>query len=253
MPIRPAVALAGALALLLAFPSASAVGDDVCPDTASTLPPGAEGLVFAPNSFLLHPHCVALNAAANPTLAYLASGSTPYTDAEHGELFLSSFGWDKCGLTCLDRRSLNVSGAGRVVSLTLNDNPIETVTPGAFAGMTILRVLNMFRTHLDLEDHRWLAALPGLTELDLLDNRVPAIRARTFQHQSELEYLSFIGNSITLIEPGGFSGLDALAVLYFAGNRLSQIPTAALQNVPMLRELNLGQNRITGIFAGDFS
>jgi len=139
------------------------------------------------------------------------------------------------------------------VSLTLNDNPIETVTPGAFAGMTALRVLNMFRTHLDLEDHRWLAALPGLTELDLLDNRVPAIRAHTFQHQGELEYLSLIGNLITLIEPGGFSGLDALATLYFGGNRLSRIPTAALQDVPLLAEFVIWGNPLTGIYAGDFA
>ena len=248
-----------ALALLLALSTASAqaAGDMGCPDSASRLPSDSQGpwqgLVFTPTSFLLHPHCVALNGAANPQLGGVASVATPYTDAEHGALPLSSFGWDKCGLTCLDRRSLNVSGTGRVVALTLNDNPIETVTPGAFAGMTALRTLNMFRTHLDLDDHRWLAALPGLTELDLLENRVPAIRAHTFQNQSELEYLSLIGNLITLIEPGGFSGLDALATLYFGGNRLSRIPTAALQNAPMLRELNLAQNRITGIFAGDFS
>ena len=253
MPIRPAVALAGALALLLAFLPACAVGDDVCPETASTLPPGAEGLVFAPNSFLLHPHCVALNAAANPTLAYLASGSTPYADAEHGELQLSSFGWDECGLTCLDRRSLNVSGAGRVVSLTLNGNPIETVTPGAFADMTVLRELRLWFTRLNLEDHRWLAALPSLTDLDIFHNQVLAIHAYTFRHQGELEVMQLGDNAITVIEPGGFSGLGSLTVLYLQVNRLPRIPTAALQDVPLLAELVMFDNPLTGIYAGDFA
>jgi len=85
-----------ALALLLALSTASAqaAGDMGCPDSASRLPSDSQGLVFTPTSFLLHPHCVALNGAANPQLGGVASVATPYTDAEHGALPLSSYGWD---------------------------------------------------------------------------------------------------------------------------------------------------------------
>lgn len=92
-----------------------------------------------------------------------------------------------------------------------------------------------------------------LNYLDLSNNHLFNIPARTFMFQAKLHELHLNHNKISSVLNTTFMGLQALTVLNLRGNLLDELGNHVFQNLPRLEELNLGQNRIARIDAEAFT
>lgn len=93
-----------------------------------------------------------------------------------------------------------------------------------------------------------------LQHLDLSQNHLVNIPAKSFAYQRKLQELHLNSNKISTVTNTTFQGLNSLTVLNLKRNLLEELTTGVFTTIPRLEELNLGQNRISRIepraFAG---
>lgn len=83
--------------------------------------------------------------------------------------------------------------------------------------------------------------------LDLSNNQLLSIPARSFQYQKNLKELNLNKNKIGSIGNGTFVGLSSLTALNLGDNFLSDLGASIFAMLPKLEELNLSKNRIDRI------
>ncbi|XP_046585538.1 insulin-like growth factor-binding protein complex acid labile subunit [Haliotis rubra] len=88
----------------------------------------------------------------------------------------------------------------------------------------------------------------NMTFLDISENRITAVRNRTFQHFSCLKYINLNNNSLTTMEPDAFVGVLSLTKLLLASNKLSHqsdsLPEGLFRDLGNLHTLNLQNNKM---------
>ncbi|KAI5640653.1 leucine rich repeat domain-containing protein [Phthorimaea operculella] len=93
-----------------------------------------------------------------------------------------------------------------------------------------------------------------LQHLDLSQNHLVNIPAKSFAYQRKLQELHLNKNKISLVTNTTFQGLNSLTVLNLKRNFLEELKDGTFSTLPRLEELNLGQNRLQRIepkaFAG---
>ncbi|XP_012869588.1 PREDICTED: tsukushin [Dipodomys ordii] len=105
--------------------------------------------------------------------------------------------------------------------LSLDGNPLATVSPGAFSGLAGL-------THLSL------ANLQGL----------PQLAPHGFQDLLGLQVLDLSGNpKLKWSGAEVFSGLDSLQELDLSGTGLASLPEKLLHHLPALQSISVGQDK----------
>ncbi|XP_046585507.1 insulin-like growth factor-binding protein complex acid labile subunit [Haliotis rubra] len=89
----------------------------------------------------------------------------------------------------------------------------------------------------------------NMTFLDISENRITAVRNRTFQHFSYLRYINLNNNSLTTMELDAFVGVLSLTTLLLASNKFSNqsdsFPEGLFRDLGNLHTLNLQNNKMT--------
>jgi len=89
--------------------------------------------------------------------------------------------------------------------------------------------------------------LPGLTMLDLNENKLTVLQPNVFKELSGLSSLCLSSNQLTTIEPGVFDKLTNLNQLDFSSNQLSTIEPGVFDKLTNLIYLNLSSNQLSTI------
>lgn len=90
--------------------------------------------------------------------------------------------------------------------------------------------------------------VPPTSELlDLSDNRISALEARSFAKNRKLRVLLLQNNNISVVADGAFAQLEFLQKLDLSWNRISVLREGFSAGLAMLRELQLSHNRLTAL------
>ncbi|EGD82043.1 hypothetical protein PTSG_02730 [Salpingoeca rosetta] len=127
-------------------------------------------------------------------------------------------------------------------TLYLDDNGLETVDAGAFAGLHNLAILSIVDNA--LSKLPFLAELLPLRTLDLEHNRLTFVDMGQFTDMFTLATLNLGHNRITGLDDMAFDHAN-LRALDLSHNDLSFIAPLAFSDAPHLSELDLSSNRIS--------
>ncbi|XP_028586762.2 transforming growth factor beta activator LRRC33 [Podarcis muralis] len=133
-------------------------------------------------------------------------------------------------------------------SLSLCENGLELIEPGAFLGTRSLSSLSLANNALSVNYSATAAALgtlPALRKLDLSGNLLnEAMMATLIQDLSSLESLSLAWNSIMRLDDSHLKNLPKLQHLDLQHNYIFEIETGAFDGLRWLQQLNLAYNYI---------
>ncbi|XP_062988351.1 transforming growth factor beta activator LRRC33 [Elgaria multicarinata webbii] len=142
-------------------------------------------------------------------------------------------------------------------SLSLCENGLQLIEPGAFLGTRSLSVLSMANNALSTNYSVTASALwtlPALRKLDLSGNQLTEVMMGTLiQHLSSLESLSVARNAIMRLDDSHFRNLTKLQHLDLQQNYIFEIEAGAFEGVQGLRQLNLAYNYIPCIVQFDLT
>ena len=105
----------------------------------------------------------------------------------------------------------------KLETLNLMDNKIESIVPGSFKHMNMLK------------------------QLYLLNNSLSVLKSNNFFGLKNLEELNLSRNKISILEKGAFSGLLKLKTLELWGNKLYSIGSLSFEQLGSLSILSLGE------------
>jgi len=107
--------------------------------------------------------------------------------------------------------ALQKMGFTNLTNLNLNYNDIQSIDPGAFAGLERLEILNISSNQIESFGPDRLVGLNGLKHLDGSGNQLQAIDAGAFAHMPQLETLDLRGNTaLVYIGPHAWGTLREL-------------------------------------------
>lgn len=90
--------------------------------------------------------------------------------------------------------------------------------------------------------------VPPTSELlDLSDNRISTLAARSFAKNRKLRVLLLQNNNISAVADGAFAQLEFLQKLDLSWNRISVLGEGFSAGLALLRELQLSHNRLTAL------
>ncbi|XP_030371789.1 insulin-like growth factor-binding protein complex acid labile subunit [Scaptodrosophila lebanonensis] len=104
-----------------------------------------------------------------------------------------------------------------------------------------LRQLDASYSNLDDIDLR---GLPALTNVRLRGNLLRSVDSRTFENNTQLEFLDLSENMVRLIGAGAFNGLKRLKQLNLAYNEIARLDRNVISSNDVLLDLNLSHNVI---------
>ncbi|XP_042312858.1 transforming growth factor beta activator LRRC33 isoform X2 [Sceloporus undulatus] len=142
-------------------------------------------------------------------------------------------------------------------SLSLCDNELEVIEPGAFLGTKSLSHLSVANNALATGYSVTAAALktlPALRKLDLSGNQLTEVMMSTLiQHLPSLEFLSLARNVIMRLDDSHFKNMPNLWHLDLQQNYIFEIEAGAFEGVRGLQQLNLAYNYISCIVEFDLT
>ena len=92
-----------------------------------------------------------------------------------------------------------------------------------------------------------------ITNLNLSDQNITALKAGDFDGLSSLRILTLYKNTLSSLPVDIFSGLDSLNRLDLGSNQLSSLPVGIFSGLSSLNRLNLSYNHLTSLPADSFS
>ena len=130
-----------------------------------------------------------------------------------------------------------------MLELDLSRNSIQSISPGAFTGLSSLRLLNLSSNHIyDLGTV--LAPLVSLQSLDLSHNYIRGLQSKTLQAQSSLTYLRLDGNKFHDLTGAAFQTLTFLTELRVRSCNIFMVSEDFFAAIPRIRVLDLGKNHL---------
>ena len=97
------------------------------------------------------------------------------------------------------------------------------------------------------------AHLALITNLNLSDQSITALKAGDFDGLSALRSLSLAKNTLSSLPADIFSGLSSMGSLDLGGNQLSSLPDAVFSGLSAMSRLNLSYNSLDSLSANIFS
>jgi len=130
--------------------------------------------------------------------------------------------------------------------LDIDDNPITSVSAGAFRGMKAAELLvHMKNTHITSFPSEAFRSIHNLTDLFFMHSKITDLPNGAFEGMNRLRRLDLSGNKLGKIKPDVFKGLnEILKTLHLDNMNLAQFPTKALRNLHALFQLKLMRNKI---------
>ncbi|XP_063991889.1 chaoptin-like [Diachasmimorpha longicaudata] len=137
---------------------------------------------------------------------------------------------------------VNLSGAGRLQSLSVANNVLMDIDEDAFVSLKSLHFLNLSGNFLETIGSGLFTNLTKLKSLALSDNGLTEIP--DVNDLKKLEVLLLNGNHVKVISKTSFTNLPKLKTLSFANNDLSQIDAGSFDALTSLNELDLSGNKL---------
>lgn len=137
-------------------------------------------------------------------------------------------------------------------------NSIIKLTSSDFAGLNILKFLDISRNNISVIQDNWrspdglLDDLVGLEVLDMSYNKFSNFNATFFKGVFNLKELSLARNEISYLPNDTFKALGKLIALDLSFNKLTEFHNELLYSTKHLKELNLIGNPISGLLKHDF-
>lgn len=152
-------------------------------------------------------------------------------------------------LTEFPMRDTSRKYSNQIASLELNDNDIETVPGGQFAGLEVI-LLDLSANNIRQIDENAFAAILKLEILDLSNNQLRNLDDRTLQPvEATLVQLKLSSNHLNQMDIGKLgallSKLNRLTFLGLRHNHLERVPD--LSAMPRLEELSLESNLLQSL------
>ena len=97
------------------------------------------------------------------------------------------------------------------------------------------------------------AHLSLITNLNLSDQSITALKTGDFDGLSALRSLSLAKNTLSSLPAGIFSGLSAMSSLDLGSNELNSLPNSVFSGLSALSRLNLSYNSLDSLSANTFS
>ena len=97
------------------------------------------------------------------------------------------------------------------------------------------------------------AHLALITNLNLSDQSITALKAGDFDGLSALRSLSLAKNTLSSLPAGIFSGLSVMSSLDLGSNELSSLPNEVFSGLSAMNRLNLSYNSLESLSANTFS
>ena len=97
------------------------------------------------------------------------------------------------------------------------------------------------------------AHLALITNLNLSNQSITALKVGDFDGLSALRSLSLAKNTLSSLPTGIFSGLSSMSSLDLGSNQLSSLPTSVFSDLSSMSRLNLSYNSLNSLSANTFS
>jgi Leucine-rich repeat (LRR) protein len=157
-------------------------------------------------------------------------------------------------LSSISSRSLR--GLCDLFFLSLTDNPLILISPGAFVDLDVFNPVKLELTHLKLVDlvEGMFQGLDHISSSVFLDNnQLKTIRRNVFSNLSLVAMLSLDHNLISSIEEDAFQGLTEVTEIHLNSNFLTAINPNLFSALPWLELVDLSNNLLRQINSLSFS
>eukprot|EP00058_Branchiostoma_floridae_P013927 XP_002599415.1 hypothetical protein BRAFLDRAFT_106558 [Branchiostoma floridae] len=144
-----------------------------------------------------------------------------------------------CNITAIEGGAF--ATLSQVRTLVIWRSNVQTLMRGTFAGMEGLKHLLLLENNLTHLEGGYFDGLPRLSELILVDNQIVTLSPDTFRGLQ----LRSLDNKLRSIDAGMFHGLGQLQLLNLEGNRISHIAEGAFHSNAKLQSISLAGNRLT--------
>ncbi|XP_019639937.1 PREDICTED: uncharacterized protein LOC109481788 [Branchiostoma belcheri] len=151
-----------------------------------------------------------------------------------------------------DTSALSDLPCGTYCHVWLVNCNITTIEAGAFAKLSQVKTLVIWRSNLQTLKSGTFAGMEGLKDLLLLDNNITCLEAGTFDGLPKLGYLYLVENQILTMPVGMLRGLQ-LDWLDVSMNSISHIAPGVLQEAGPVRQIYFVKNKLQSVSVGMFA
>ncbi|XP_012157480.1 uncharacterized protein LOC101458689 [Ceratitis capitata] len=130
--------------------------------------------------------------------------------------------------------------------LHVQKNNIEDIEPGAFQSLTNLQHINLQDNHLTVLEDIFPneKANSSLLSIQLEENELHKIHARTFRKQERIQIMWLRDNQLTRVDKSMFVDLQLLGRLYLSNNLIRDIDKDTFGTLKHLKFMDLSGNRL---------
>uniref|UniRef100_A0A2S2R5K6 Chaoptin n=1 Tax=Sipha flava TaxID=143950 RepID=A0A2S2R5K6_9HEMI len=147
--------------------------------------------------------------------------------------------------------SSHFSDLTKLVSINLANNSLPSVTRGAFARNTLLRILNLSSNKLTRLDSELFRGLRFLRRLYLSDNEISQVDRGTFSSMMRIGTIDLARNRMKIIDYQMFSGQNYVEIIDVSENQITKVEKLSFKNLYLVH-INLSKNNISEIDSGAF-
>jgi Leucine-rich repeat (LRR) protein len=126
-----------------------------------------------------------------------------------------------------------------IKTLSLDNNPLESISDLAFANLPQLTILSMENSSLVNIPTIAINAVPSLTYVELRKNLITEIGPDSFVGLQNLRALSLQGNPIIAIQPGAFNGLLWFSLDIYDYPNLTSVDAAITYGMNKVNDLKI--------------
>ncbi|XP_069696517.1 uncharacterized protein [Periplaneta americana] len=145
-------------------------------------------------------------------------------------------------ISVLRRNHFTDAGLMALETLTLENNGISTIEPGAFNGLPKLHNLHLKDNNLSVLELGIFGNLKVLSGLHIAGNKLKTITPGVFIDLESLYYLSLETNEIKYLRQDMFIGLTNLRNLWLSDNKISHLDPDVFKLMPVLSLISLRDN-----------
>ena len=138
--------------------------------------------------------------------------------------------------------------------ITLNGNPLTTLPPKIFSGLTSLQGISLYENHqLTTLPSNLFSGLTSLQSIGLGNNQLTKLPPKVFSGLTSLKSISLSDNQLSTLPPEIFSGLTSLQSIWLGNNQLTTLPSNLFSGLTSLNDIDLKENQLTTLPSNLFS
>lgn len=156
-----------------------------------------------------------------------------------------------CSLKTVEPNTFDISG-NQIKHLVLKNSGIEELQPRGFVGLVFVMDVDLSNNRIKKVNARTFSGIKKIESINLRNNSLESLLNEGFGELTNLVTLTLSENKISEMEHYAFQGLKSLKVLKLNNNLIRNI-TYVFNNLTTLEHLDLSNNRISAITKIEFS